>query len=563
VLESKTVFRQAGVGLPAGRGWIGPAAIVLAVLGMYLLLGSRTSLWDRDEPRFTRAAAEMLESGNYLVISFNDKPWPDKPILTYWLIALAIRVLGPTELACRLFGIVGTALTCGITFWVGRRLLDRRAALWAMVVLASTLQMLVIGAAATSDAILLPLTVTAMAVFAGARETGVRPVHGLLIGTTTGLAMLTKGPMGLMPALAILVVALLDRGDRRTRRASLLLVAAGVVIGTAVFCAWAIPSSVATEGEFLRVFIGRHVIGRALRPMEHHGGSFLLYLPYYIPVVIGGFFPWTLHLPGALVALAHGRIGGSPGRRFFLGWIVPPFVVMSLAATKLPHYIVFIWPALALTVGGVLVAAGQGLLTERDRHWLRGGAWFFGPLAAVLGAGLILGPWFLQVPGLRWSGAAGGAAILAMAGLAIRDHLADRAQRSAAILIVGMVLFQIPLQFGILPALERIKISPAIARAVNARTGHDVPVASYGYGEPTLNFYVGRHIEPLGSPEAVSTWAGLSGPRVLITPRDRLDEIGSGLGDLRMDEIGSARGINYSKGEPLEMVALLCSGEER
>ncbi len=85
--------------------WVVPGVITLAILGNYLLLGSRTTLWDRDEPRFARAAVEMLESGDYLAITFNGENWSDKPVLTYWLMALAIRVLGPTELACRLFGI--------------------------------------------------------------------------------------------------------------------------------------------------------------------------------------------------------------------------------------------------------------------------------------------------------------------------------------------------------------------------------------------------------------------------------------------------------------------------
>jgi len=533
-----------------------PLVVVLAVLGVYLLLGSRTTLWDRDEPRFARAAVEMLESGDFLVISFNDESWPDKPVLTYWLMALAIHLLGPTELACRVFGIIGTALTCLATFYIGCRLLNRQAGLWAMLILASTLQMLVIGSAATSDAILLPFTVGAMAVFASTRQGGIRPVHAILIGLATGLAMLVKGPMGLMPALAILTVLLLDRKEPTVRPASYALIAASVVMGGVIFCAWAVPASAATEGEFLRVFIGRHVIGRALKPMEHHGGNFLLYLPYYIPVVIGGFFPWTLHLPGALSALARGRVGGQSGRRLFLAWILPPFVAMSLAATKLPHYIVFIWPALALIVGETIVAAQAGILTPRDRDWLRGGVWFFGPVAGAIGLGLIIGPWFVAVPGLRGWGVVGGLVVLAMAILAIREQLADRSQRSAIILVIGMLLFQIPLQCGLLPALERIKISPAIGCVVNAKTGADVPVATYKYGEPTLNFYVGRHIEPLGSPEAVVAWANRPGPRVLIMPRDRLESIRSRFGDLPMEEIGAAHGINYSKGRPIEVVAL-------
>jgi 4-amino-4-deoxy-L-arabinose transferase-like glycosyltransferase len=562
-IGERTVLKGLELRWPAERGWMAPTAVVLAVLGMYLSLAARTTLWDRDEPRFGRAAGEMLESHNYLVITFNGERWPDKPVMTYWLMALAIHVLGPTAFACRVFGVIGTALTCVATFYIGRRLLGRPAGLWAVLVLATTSQMLVIGSAATSDAILLPFTIGAMAVFAHARQRGVRAAHAILIGVVTGFAMLVKGPMGLMPALAILTIALLERKDRQVRRGSLAIAGVSIVLGTAIFCAWAVPSTMATGGEFLRVFIGRHVIGRALSPMEHHGGNRLLYLPYYIPVVIGGFFPWTLHLPGALVATAHGRIGDRLGRRFFLGWIVPPFVVMSLAATKLPHYIVFLWPALALIVGGVIVAAQGGTLTPKDRDWLRGGVWFFGPLAAALGLGLIVGPWFVPISGLRWWGGAGGIVILMTATLAVREHLLDRPAKSAVILIAGMTALQIPLQWGILPALEQVKVAPVIAREVNARTGRNVPVAAYGYREPTLNFYVGRHIELLSGQDQVLDWAAGREAGVLIILRDKLDEIRGRLGDSPMTEIACARGWDYSKGNKIEIVALLRGMEDK
>lgn len=546
----------------SGLTWVGsvlrsrgavPGIVMLAILVSYLLLASRTTLWDRDEPRFARAAVEMLESGNYMVITFNGETWPDKPVMTYWLMALAIRVLGPTELACRLFGIVGTALTCGLTFCIGRGLLGRAVGLWAMLILASTLQMLVIGGAATSDAVLLPFTVGAMAVFAMTWQREIRPVHMIAIGLATGMAMLIKGPMGLMPALAIATISLLGRKDRKVR---FVLVGVSVIMGTLIFCAWAVPASGATQGEFLRVFIGRHVIGRAIKPMEHHGGNFFLYLPYYLPVVMAGFFPWTLHLPGALSALLHAKVGGESGRRLLLGWTIPPFVVMSLAATKLPHYIVFIWPALALMVGGVIVAAKSGVLTAKDRDWLRGGVWFFGPIAGGLGLGLIVGPWFMPIPGLRAGGAAAGTVVLSMAALAIRRHLEDQPQKSALILIVGMIVLQVPLQIGVLPALERIKISPALARAVNAHTSRDVPVAVYKYGEPTLNFYLGRQIQYLSDPEGVLAWAAQTAPGVLIIPRDRLDQIRGQSSDLPVKELAAIEGFNYSKGKKLEVLVL-------
>jgi 4-amino-4-deoxy-L-arabinose transferase-like glycosyltransferase len=543
--------------------WVAAPLIMLAIMSKYLFMSTRTTLWDRDEPRFARSAVEMVQTGNYLVPSFNGQIWPDKPPFFYWLMSLPIRLLGPTELACRFFSVVGTGLTCLLTFFIGQRLLGTKAALWAMVILASTLLVLATGSAATCDAVLMPFIVGAMAVFAQSIGSGTSVSSVILIGVALGFGMLTKGPIGLMPIPAMATILWFDRKTRINTRRDTWLVGAGLAIGLLIFAAWAIPANSTTSGEFLRVFIGRHVITRALKPMEHHGGNFLLYLPYYLPVIIAGFFPWTLHLPGAFSAIAGGRIGGKRGRIFLASWIIPTFIIMSLAATKLPHYILFIWPGLALAVAGTIDAARQNSLTECDRIWLRRGVWFFGPLAIAMALGLMMGPWFLQIQGLRWSGLASGIVLLIMAALAIHYQRANRPAVSAEVLLAGMFVFEIPVLLGILPAVEQIKISPPIARAVNTRTAKDVPVATYKYSEPTLNFYIGRQIEPLRGEQAVVAWAKQPGPGVLIIPNDILSEIQQHYGTLPLDKIVSKKGFNYSKGKALEVVALTRRKEGR
>jgi 4-amino-4-deoxy-L-arabinose transferase-like glycosyltransferase len=296
--------------------------------------------------------------------------------------------------------------------------------------------------------------------------------------------------------------------------------------------------------------------------MEHHGGNFLLYLPYYLVVIIVGFFPWTLYLPGALSAVVGGRIGGRNGRAFLLGWIAPPLIIMTLAATKLPHYIIFIWPALALAVAGTITAAQQNSLTERDGIWLRRGVWFFAPLAIAIALVLIIVPWLLRIAGLYWSGLVSGIVLLALTVIAAAQQINNRPHVSAGVLLVGMLLFEILVVFGILPAVEQIKLSPPIAQAIKAKTGKDTPVATYKYGEPTLNFYIGRQIEVLRKEEAVVEWAKRPILGILVIPRDTLDEIQQRYGILPLDTLISKKGYNYSKGKELELVALARKGKK-
>jgi 4-amino-4-deoxy-L-arabinose transferase-like glycosyltransferase len=538
-------------------GWKAAILIALAVISMYLFIGTRTTLWDRDEPRYARVTAEMVESGNYLVPTLNGQAWPDKPILLYWLMSLPVRVLGPTELACRFWGVVGTAITCLLTFYIGKQLFGVKEGLWAMVILASTLMVLVVGTAATSDAVTLPFIVAVLAIFIHAMKSGMRAYHIILMGVALGFGMLAKGPIGVLPIPAIVTILWLNRKARPGLVRPFCQLGAALTIGVLIFLAWAIPVNNATSGEFLSVFVGRHVLTRAIKPMEHHGGNFLLYLPYYLPVIIVGFFPWTLYLPGAFSAILGGRIGGQYCRPLLIGWVVSIFTIMTLAVTKLPHYILFIWPALALVVAGMIAAAQQDRLTSRDRIWLRRGVWFFGPPAIAIALGLMIAPYFFPIAGLRWSGLASGIVLSVMTAVAIYLQRADRPHLSAEVLTIGMLALEVPILFGVLPAIEQIKISPPIAQAIKAKTAKETPVATYKYAEPTLNFYIGRQIEPLRKEEAVVAWARQPKPGVLIIPKDILTGIEQRHGPLPLEQIASKKGFNYSKGKPLEVLALI------
>jgi len=540
--------------------WAAVAALCLVVAGVYWFIDSRSTLWDRDEPRFARATAEMIESGNYLYPTFNGRLRPDKPILIYWLMSVPMRVLGPTSLACRFFSSVGIAVTCFFTFLLARRFLDDKAGLWSMAILASTLLILVEGTAATSDGILLPCMVAVMVLFARGLTLGLRWYHVPVMGLALGLGLLAKGPVALLPVVVIVVTLGLIR--RRAVRIGPHFGQAGgaLVLGMLLFVVWAIPANEATGGEFLRLGIGHHVLARTARPLESHGGRFLLHLPYYLPIIIAGFFPWTLHLPGSISAVLRGRVGSAPFRELFLAWVVSIVVIMTLVATKLPHYILFTWPAMALAVGGTLAASSQGKLADIDRNWLRGGIYFFGPVAGGVVVAFVAAPFWLHLSGAIVPFWAAAGILLIVSIVAMRQQLQNRPQASAITLLAGMGVLLFPTMLGVLPALEEIKVSPPLAQAIRQQTEQDVPVATFGYGEPTLNFYVGRRIEPLGGPEAVVQWAGRPQAGVLVISRDALAEVERRHGALGLAEIASKRGLNYSKGKTLEVAALLRGG---
>ena len=286
-----------------------------AIIGcLYLFIASRSTLWDRDEPRYATVTVEMVRSGNYLVPSLEGKAWLDKPILLYWLMSIPMRLLGQNEIACRFWSAVGAAVTCMLTYSIGKRLFSRRAALWSIAFLSSSLLFIFIGTAALADGIVLPFIVAAMVVFISVFDSKFGFVHILLMGLFLGFGMLAKGPIGLLPVFVMMVVIWLNRKQRQDSLKTFLKVCLATFLGCLIFLLWAIPANIAAGGDFLRTFITRHILGRAVKPMEHHGGNWLLFLPYYIPVIIVGFFPFILHLPGALSAVLGGRAGGRSAK---------------------------------------------------------------------------------------------------------------------------------------------------------------------------------------------------------------------------------------------------------
>lgn len=562
---------------PSRLWWCRPRVAVLMALVIwvfYLTCTTRSTLWDRDEPRFATASVEMVNSGNYLYPTFNGQLRPDKPVLIYWLMSTTIKLFGPTELAVRFFAPLGTLLACLFTWIIGRRLFSEEAAWWAMMILATTPQMFISGMGATTDAVLLACIVGAIVPFVLTITTGFRAWHIVIMTIAMGLAQLNKGPVGIaVPLMTIFAAMWLGRRDMTVTRRYWLYVLIAAAVSVGMFLAWAIPANTATGNELAQQGLGHHVVNRILKPQESHGGPIV----YYIPVIIAFFAPWTLFLPGALSALLGKRLAGVTGRAILLGWFLPTFILMSLVATKLPHYILPTFPAMALAIGATLSLARQDALDPRDRKWLRRGVWLYAPVgigqalaAAALGVVLLAfedqlppkaRPWGELLTPLAWPCVVLGAVLGATAVVAIRDHLAGRWQRAAASLLIGTLASNVAVASFVMPATEEVaKLSPAIAEAIR-REAPGTAVFTYEFGEPSLNFYLnGPMITPLFSDEQVVQWVGESLPATLVIPRKYLDRIVEAHGPLPVREIAARKGVNHANGKLIELVAVLRGG---
>ncbi len=532
--------------------------LTICLFGLFFMfLATRSTLWDRDEPRYARAAVEMVQSGNYLYPTFNGRPWVDKPILYYWLTSATIRLFGPSEFAVRLFSVLGLMLTFVFTYRVAKKLFEVITGLLSILMLGTSMMILAVGASATIEGILLPCTLGVMLMFILSLEVKGNWRHGVIMGIFLGLSFLAKGPAGLLPLIAILCSMMFYKYLCWPVKKLLFILGIAVVIGVGIFMIWAAPANYATGGEIVQTFFGHHVIERILKPLESHGGNFFLYLPYYPLAVIFGFFPWTIHLPGAISATLGNRLCGRQGKIILICWVTSGIIIMTFAATKLPHYIISIWPALAIGSAAMIFNQLARRLSPQDIFWLKCGVWFFVPVGVLIGLALMIGSWFAPIPNLAPWATVAGIIMLAMTVFAGIQQLNVRLIDSTKWILIGMAAFLVPVIAGVIPALEAAKITPTIAKAVRQQTIETVPVATYEFHEPSLNYYIGRNIEKLRKAEDMFAWLQNGTAGVVIMPATEFEKLSTEFDTSALQIIARKKGFNYPKGKELEVVAVL------
>ena len=290
------------------------ACVLFHVIGTWSL-----PLIDRDEPRFAEASREMIERADYVVPYFNNQYRFDKPPLTYWAQVASYRIFGENDFAARFPTTIAAALVALSIFAWGSRIGGNRVGWWAALIFTLSLQVFAHGKAAVAD-MWLVLFVT-MAHWAGyelidAKQT-LNSQHSTLNAqrrwwwifyVSIALAFLAKGPIGLIP---LLTVAAMKWQDRRLQIEKRFAFVRGIALTLAIISLWAVPALIQTHGEFLRVGIGRHVIGRSFGAMEGHGSNsfvvYLLLLPFYFVTVFVSFFPWSIKLPWLMRGLWRDR----------------------------------------------------------------------------------------------------------------------------------------------------------------------------------------------------------------------------------------------------------------
>lgn len=339
-----------------GSGW-GVDLVLIALCAGALFafqLGER-ALWSPDEGRYAEVAREMVATGDYVTPRLEGVKFFEKPPLFYWLQSAAIRLFGVNEWALRLWPALFAVLGCLAVYIGGRKFFDRRTGRIAAAVLATSGLYYAMSRVANLDMELSTLLASALLAFlAGTRAPpGLRRRASMaLFFVFMALAVLDKGLIGVvLPALIIATWMALTREWKVMRTLHL---PSGVILFTAIAAPWHILAARANP-EFVYFYFVREHFQRFL----YKNGA--LDHPWtFVPVLLIGFFPWTVFLFQALRYNLDAEAGARRNETlFFIVWAGWVFLFFSLSSSKVVPYILPMFPPLAMLLGRYLSAAWE------------------------------------------------------------------------------------------------------------------------------------------------------------------------------------------------------------
>ncbi|ADM09007.1 hypothetical protein PB2503_04662 [Parvularcula bermudensis HTCC2503] len=511
---------------------------------------------DRDEARYSQASIQMMETGDYVDIRFQDQPRWVKPAGIYWMqVATATPFGGPDApiWAFRLPSLLGVLAAAAMTAWLGARMGGAMTGIIAGLLLGLTLMAAVEARTAKTDAMLLAAgTAAQIALFRLIVPAGpVRPRFWgwpALFWAATGAALMIKGPIvSLVTLFTLLTFALWTKDGWRV--VPKLRPLPGLALAVAIAAPWLVAINVQTDGGFFMESVGHALLGKVAESDDSHAGP-----PGYHTLLLAlTFWPGTALLGLAGVAAWQNR--DDRAHQFLISWFVPTLLLFELIATKLPHYIFPAFPALALLAAlgardGVAYAAG------RAGRILHSAALILALLATGVIASLpviiakMVGTDIL----LGFTGLALVFAVIVAGGL-VAMRRGDMGGRALPAVILGAIGLYGTVFGGVLPRLDPLWPSAQVAKIVNSLEGCPTRRAiTAGYREPSTVFHLGTETLLANTGEQAAA-ALVAAPECSLAIIDITEQVGffTALADsdLAVEKVGTVTGLNMAKGDQL------------
>jgi 4-amino-4-deoxy-L-arabinose transferase-like glycosyltransferase len=580
---------------PAGPALAAPAWLtrlarrpfaVLGVLGLLLWLPGVLSLpaLDRDESRFAQSSRQMVESGDVVDIRFGHVPRYKKPVGIYWLQAASTRIAGlfpgvhdDRIWTYRLPSLLGGLAASWLTVWCALAVAGAEAGLLAGLLMLGTVLLTAEATIATTDAVLLACVLGVQGVllrlYRAARDPDFPAPRSRTVmwgWAALGFGILVKGPVVLAVAAATLLgLVSWDWWEARRNRKAVAPAAEqvsepaseaapesvwawlvvlkswrGLLLVLLLIAPWLVAITIQSRGAFFEQSLGNDFAAKMAGGQESHGG----WPGYYLLLSAVAFWPTILFvLPGILCAISRRT---EPAIRFLLVWATSWWLVVELVPTKLPHYVIDAYPALA-------ILAALFVLDPRPARFLTTARWI-AVAQFVIGAGLftaaiILAPNYLGA-GADWPVLAAAAAGASLAIAALVLAILRKSLPAVLLGFVSLLVFAPALTAYVGPRLDQLWITEKLKPMVEAasRPG-DAPPAIAGYQEPSLVFALGKDVvlaDGKGAAEASARVGSLA-----LVEDEALGDFLARLAELQADakQVGEVTGLNYSRGRKMHV----------
>lgn len=544
----------------------GRAVAFLAVIGLLFTVSGFFTIppIDRDEARFAQATKQMVETGDFVDIRFQGEVRYKKPVGIYWLQAAVVEAASAVGLpradvriwlyrVPSMLGAIGAVL---LTYWTALAFVTRRGAVLAGLLLCSSILLGVEARLAKTDAMLLFTVVATMGAMArvylgwqrGESDASQSWTTPAVFWTAMAGAILLKGPLILLfVGLTMATLAVLDRSLAWAWRLRPLW---GLPWMLALVLPWFIAIFMRAGDAFFADSVGGDMLSKLAAGQESHGAPPGLYFLLF----------WVTFWPGAPLAVmatpAVWRARREPGAQYLLAWLIPSWIVFELIITKLPHYVLPLYPAIAILTAGAL---------ERrvlSRSWLmRGAAWWFAIPVVVLTVAVVGAIWLTRQPAfLAWPFVA---VSMILGLLAWRLYEDVRAEQSVLNAVVSALFLSVAVYGIVVPQLKPLFPSVEIARALRSVVCVGPKAAAAGFQEPSLVFMTGTDTLLTDGSGAADFLLQGSCRFALVEARTerafaaRADAIG-----LRYNVATRIDGYNFSQGRAISVAVFRSEGTE-
>jgi 4-amino-4-deoxy-L-arabinose transferase-like glycosyltransferase len=339
-----------------------PLIILIFALPLFFYKLGALGFVGPDEPRYAQVAREMYQRGDWITPTLLGDTWFEKPALLYWMMIGFYRLLGVNEWAARLPNALLATTNLLIIYWLAKRVAGSRYGLVSALALATAPLYFGLARAASFD---MPLTFTftaALALF-HLGDTTTNSIHRrfYLYGCyfAVGISLIAKGLVGIVLIGAIIGGYIILTGQ--LRRLFQFYPFTGLLVCLLAASLWYLPVIARHGWPFINEFFVQHHFQRYTSNRYHHPGP----IYFFVEIIIAGVAPWSLLLIALTARAAKDLLRAprawfsqlkdlAPKQRLLLLaalWVCVPLIFFSFSNSKLPGYILPVFPALALIIG--------------------------------------------------------------------------------------------------------------------------------------------------------------------------------------------------------------------